>query len=137
MSDAVKSQGLIVKIGDPGDSPVSLVEIKEIVNFSGFDGQAAEIDVTHMRSTAKEFLQGLQDFGNMQFDVNYLGSDPGQDEARAAKASQSKKYFLMTFSDSSTAAFEGFVMSAPMSGGVDSKIDGSLTIRITGDVTFA
>lgn len=137
MSQAIVTQGFNIKIGDVGDSPASLTTISEVVNFSGFDGAAAEIDVTHLESTAKEFLMGLQDFGTFQLDVNYLPDDPGQVEARAAKASQTKKLFLITFSDNNTAQFQGFVLSASISGGVDSKVDSSMSIRVSGDVTFS
>lgn len=137
MSDAIETQGFMLEIGDVGDSPAALTEIKEITNFSGFDGQAAEIDVTHLQSTAKEFIMGLQDFGQFQIDTNYLPDDPGQTEARAAKGSRVKKSFLGTFSDGSTATFEGYVVSAPASGAVDDKVSGSFVIRITGAVTFS
>lgn len=137
MSNAIQTQGFTLEIGDDGDSPAALTEISEITNFSGFDGQAAEIDTTHLQSTAKEFLMGLQDFGQFQIDVNYLPNDTGQSEARAAKAARTLKTFLATFSDGSTASFDGYVLSNPVSGGVDAKVDSSFVIRITGSVTFA
>lgn len=135
-SNALETQGFIIKIGDTSDSPGQLVEIKEVTNFSGFDGQAAEIDVTHLQSAAKEFIMGLQDFGGFNLDVNYLPDDPGQSEARAAKAARTKKQFQLTLSDGTIATFSAYVMSAPLSGGVDAKVDGSFQLRITGDVTF-
>jgi len=137
MADAIETQGLLFKIGASGESPGALTEIKEVVSFSGFDGSAAEIDTTNLQSTAKEFLMGLQDFGNFTVEVNHLPTDAGQVEARAAKASRVQKAFEVTFSDASTATFEGFVLSNPLSGGVDAKVDGSFVIRITGNVTFA
>lgn len=137
MSDAIKSQGLTLEIGDVGDSPDTLTEIKEITNFSIFDGQANEIDTTNLQSTAKERMMGLQDFGSGSFDLNFLSADTGQVEARAAKAAQTQKTFLITFSNGYTASFVGYVTSAPISGGVDSKIEHSITILVDGDVTFA
>lgn len=137
MSGAIKSQGFMLEIGDVGDSPAALTEVKEVTNFQLFDGQANEIDITHMQSTAKERMMGLQDFGSGQFDLNFLSADPGQVEARAAKASGNRKSFLITFSNGYTAAFGGYVSSAPVSGGVDSKVDHSLTILVDGDVVFA
>lgn len=136
MSDAIETQGFTFEIAH-NDSPLTYTAVSEVTNFSGFDGQAAEIDTTHLQSTAKEYLMGLQDFGNFQIDVNYLPGDSGQDLMRAAKASRAVKNFRITFSDNSTATFQGYVSSAPISGGVDSKVDGSFNIRITGDVTFS
>jgi len=135
MSLAIKSQQFLFKIGNE-DSPLTYTEVKEVVSFSGLDGTASEIDVTHMQSTAKEFLMGLQDFGNFQLDCNFIADDSGQDKMRAAKASADIQDFQATLSDSTVITFRGFVMSASMSGGVDSKIDTSFNIRISGDVTI-
>jgi len=137
MSGAIKSQGFMLEIGAVGDSPAALVEVKEITNFQLFDGQANEIDTTHMQSTAKERMMGLQDFGSGSFDLNFLSADPGQVAARAAKASQAKKQFMITFSNGYTATFLGYVSSAPINGGVDAKVEHSITILVDGDVTFA
>lgn len=135
MADAIETQGFKFEIGE--GSPLVYTEVKEVVSFNGFDGQAAEIDVTHLRSTAKEFIMGLQDFGTFQMDVNYLPTDPGQVDMRAAKNTREVQTFRATFSDNSTAVFQGYVLSAPVSGGVDAKVDSSFSIRITGNVVFA
>lgn len=136
MANAIETQGFKFEIGN-NNSPLTWTEVKEVTSFTGFDGQAAEIDVTHLQSTAKEFLMGLQDFGTFTIEVNYLPTDAGQDDMRAAKASREIQDFRVTFSDTSTATFQGYVLSAPISGGVDSKVDSSFAVRITGDVTFA
>lgn len=136
MAQAIETQGFKFEIS-PATSPLVWTEVKEIVSFSGFDGQAAEIDVTHLQSTAKEFLMGLQDFGNFTLEANYLPADAGQDAMRAAKASRDIKTFRCTFSDATTATFSGYVLSASASGGVDSKVDTSFNVRISGDVVFA
>lgn len=136
MANAIETQGTTFEIGN-SDSPLTYTEIGEVVSFSGFDGAAAEIDVTHLTSTAKEFLMGLQDFGQFTMDCNYLDSDAGQVLLRAAKSSRAVQDLKITFSDTSTATFQGYVLSASISGGVDAKVDTSFVIRITGPVTFA
>jgi hypothetical protein len=136
MANAIETQGFTLEIGNL-DSPLTYTAVSEITNFTLFDGQGAEIDVTHLQSTAKEFLMGLQDFGTAQFDCNYLPSDAGQTAMRAAKASRVIQDFRATFSDNTQATFQGFVLSNPITGGVDSKVDGSFAVRISGSVTFA
>lgn len=136
MANAIETQGFIFEIGNE-DSPLTYTAVSEVVSFTGFDGQANEIDVTHLQSTAKEFLMGLQDFGTFSIDCSYLPADSGQDKMRAAKASREVQQFRVTFSDTSTATFAGFVTTGPVSGGVDAKVDTSFAVRITGDVTFS
>lgn len=136
MADAIETQGFKFEIGNE-DSPLTYTEVKEVVSFTGFDGTAAEIDTTHLQSTAKEFLMGLQDFGTFGIDCNYLNADSGQDKMRAAKSSREIQDFQITFSDDSTATFKGYVLSGSISGGVDAKVDTSFSVRISGDVTFS
>jgi predicted secreted protein len=138
-SVAIAAQGFDIAIQTAVGPPAVYQSIEEVTAFNGFDGQAAEIDKTNLKSTAKEWLMGLQDFGNFNIDVSYVkdASAPGQAALRAAKASRALKTFKVTFSDASTATFKAYVMNAPVSGSVDSKVDSSFTLRISGDVTFA
>jgi predicted secreted protein len=136
MVDAIESQGFLFQIGNE-DSPLTYTNVVGVTSFNGFDGQAAEIDVTTLQSTAKEYLMGLQDFGSFTIETNYISDDVGQGKMRDAKESRDVQDFKITFSDTSIATFQGYVMSAPVSGAVDGKVDGSFAIRITGDVTFA
>ena len=135
MANAIETQGFKFEIGNE-DSPLTYTEVKEVVSFSGLDGEAAEIDVTQLQSSAKEYLMGLQDFGNWSLEVNYLPDDSGQDKMRAAKASREIQDFRATLSDGTLVTFRGFVKTNPISGGVDAKVDGSFSIRISGDVTI-
>lgn len=138
MSQAIESQGFKLQIAaTAGASPLVYNDVGEITAFTGLDGSASEIDVTHMQSEAKEFLMGLQDWGGFNVDTNYLSSDVGQDAARAAKASRDIQDFKAIMSDMTYFTFRGFVLSAPISGGVDAKVSGSFNIRISGDVTFS
>lgn len=138
MSNAIESQGFKLQIASsPGASPSGYTDVGEITSFAGLDGQASEIDTTHLQSNAKEVLMGLQDWGGFNVDTNYLSSDTGQDLMRAAKASRDIQDFKAILSDATYFTFRGFVMSAPIQGGVDAKVAGSFAVRISGDVTFS
>lgn len=133
MSDAIETQGFKLEIGN-ADSPLTFTEVKEIKTFNAFDGEAAEIDVTHLQSAAKEFRMGLQDWGNFNLDLNYLPEDPGQMACRAAKGSRQVQQFKATFSDGSFTTFDAFVKNSPRSGGVDAVVETSFSLRVTGDI---
>lgn len=137
MAEAIPSQGFKVEIGDVGDSPALLTEIKDIITFSVFDGQSASIEKTNLQSTAKEYIMGLEDAGSFNIDISYTATDPGQSEARTARAARTLKTFLVTFSDTTTAAFDAYVLSNPITGGVDAKVDSSFSMLISGSYTFA
>jgi len=119
-------------------TPQSYTEIGEIVDQKRADGGSKEIDVTHLRSTAKEFLVGLKDWGTYTFDLNWLFNDVGQAALLTAQTNNTLKTFVVHYSNTSTATFEAYVMnvSGPDAAS-DDKLVGSVTLKITGAVTFA
>lgn len=109
-----------------------------VVNFDGFDGEANEIDMTDLDSTAKEFTLGLIDYGSFSVDWRVDYANAGQDDIRAAALSGATKTLKVTFPDASTAQFACVIKNADrISGGVDGLVDGGFTAKITGPVTFA
>lgn len=119
-------------------TPVSWTEIKEIYDVNPDGGESGEIDTTHLQSTAKEFMTGLKDWGSISMDMAWLFDDAGQLALLEAQAAASKKDFKITYSNSKTATFEGYVknVSGPTAS-VDDKLTGAASIKISGTVTFA
>ena len=135
-STAIAAQGatLEIDIAVPGTPDTAIANIK---SFSGFDGEAGEIDVTNLDSAAKEYRAGLQDFGSFSLEWNPDYSDAGQNNMRTAQASGAVKTFLLTLPNGTTAQFAGIVKNASsISGGVDAVLDGSVSIKVTGAVTI-
>ncbi len=108
--------------------------IGRVANFSGFDGTSNEIDVTHLRSTAKEYLIGLQDFGNAGFTCQLDNTDTGQSLLRDAKAAASLKGFSLQLSDGYIATFAALVKQFTIDlGGPDNAIQSQISLRISGE----
>ena len=110
-----------------------------IQTFAGFDGEAADIDITTLASTAKEFRQGLVDFGNFSLELLRDPNDVGQNEMLTAKAGQLTKTCILTLPDDvvlNVATFSAYVKSLTISGGVDDVVKGTANLRITGTVVW-
>ena len=119
-------------------TPLEWVEIGEVVSHDGPGGSAAVYETTHLQSKAKEKKVGLPDEGQLTLAVNWcLATDPGQWAASEARKDRTEKNFKLTFSDLSTASFKGYVLGMSASGAVDDKVSGSITIEITGAVTWS
>ena len=119
-------------------TPLEWIEIGEVVSHDGPGGSAAVYETTHLQSTAKEKKVGLPDEGQLTLAVNWcLATDPGQRAASDARKARTEKNFRLTFSDLSTASFSGYVLGMSASGAVDDKVSGSITIEITGAVTWS
>lgn len=117
-----------------GDSfKLTMTAIGQVSNVTGFDGEASEIDVTHLRSTAKEFLVGLQDFGNVKLDVFLDNADAGQTLLRTIKAAAAAKGFSLALSDGKVSAFVALVKSFSFSAQKDDAVSGSVSLRVTGE----
>lgn len=130
--------GLTITAGTATATPTALTTIGNVKSFSGFDGQASELDRTNFASTAKEFVLGLVDFGQFSFDVDYDYTDAGQAAVLAAQASGLLKTFKLTLPDTHTATFSAYVKRLPTAGGVDQIVKRSgATLRISGSVTWA
>lgn len=95
-----------------------------------FDGTAAEIEVTHLRSTAKEYESGLQDFGNSSFELTLMTSDTGQAKLRALKASGATGTFSLTRGgDGYVTAFRAKVMSFQVTVAADNVYRATIQLK--------
>jgi hypothetical protein len=119
-------------------TPAAWIAIGEIDTWDGPGGSASMYETTHLGSSAKEKMIGLPDEGQLSLSMNWeLDTDVGQQAAATARLARTLKNFRLTFSDASTATFGGYVLGLSSSGGVDGKAAGSITIEITGAVTWS
>lgn len=119
-------------------TPQTWTKIENLISFNGFDGQASELDITDLDSTAKEFMLGLQDWGTFTFDVNRDFNDAGQQAVDAAKRAGAKRSYKLTLPNGKTKTFDAYCKNSPLEGGVDQVLKTSgVTLRITGDVVDA
>lgn len=118
-------------------TPVALTEIAEVKSFSGLDGAASDIDVTHLGSTAKEFLIGLVDEGGFSFEMNRVAADPGQAALLTSRNAGTLKSYKLTLPNAETATFSAYAKTFPVTGGVDGVVGHAIGLRISGAVVWA
>ena len=135
-STAINSQGATVEINTGTVGSETWTPISNINSFSGLDGEASEIDVTNLDSTAKEFRIGLKDNGGFSLEIHVDYADAGQNALRAA--GDDVQGFKVTLADATELAFSGLVKNADaINVGVDAVVTGSVSIRVTGAVTVS
>lgn len=127
------AQLAVFTIADSGGSPIT---VGGTISFSGFDGEASDIDITTLASTAKEFRQGLQDFGNFSIELQRDPADVGQIELLSAKAAQATRACTLTLASGDVASFDAYVKSVTTAGGVDATVTGSANMKVTGVVAW-
>lgn len=137
MSLAISTQGTLIEVEALPKGSAVWKEIEEVASIGASGASSPEINVTHLRSTAKEFLLGLPDNGTIPLQGNYLGTGAsGQDEMLAAFGDRAERNFRITFVDSTVYSFPGRCSVFDVGAQPDSKIDLSMSIRITGARTF-
>lgn len=138
-SSALSSQGMTIGIDADGASPFVYTTIAEVKSIDGPGGQTAEIDVTDLSSTAKEFVLGLQDEGDITLDMNYIPSNVQHAQLRTLRGSGDTTSFQLAFTDSpvTTWTFSAKVKGFSISNSVDNVTGLSVTLRVTGSITEA
>lgn len=131
------------------------VEIGNITSFNPPSPAADEIEATNLSSTAKEFVQGLIDYGEGSFEVNFDPSSAAHQGILTALAAGTTREFLVGLSDATTAVptvttssfgtppttrswvkFTGFIKGFVMQGGTNDLVKATLTVRNSGSPTY-
>lgn len=134
-SQAIRSQGTKLQHGI-GTVFTDLEEASDI-KLGGVSVSA--IDVTHLQSTAKEFIAGLKDNGNCDFTCNFINGTVQEAMRQDCNNGVTSPYKIVITNGASTItfAFSGFLTKYD---GPEAKVDGKLeisgTIKITGDITM-
>lgn len=138
---ALKTQGITIAVEDTPASG-TYTAIAEITGFTGPTTEANEIETTTLSSTAKEFIAGLVDNGELTVEVNALPKDTQQRQIRSDITAGTVRSYRIDFNDKVTPevtstlyTFDAFVKSFPFSAAADDKLSGTATFRITGAIT--
>jgi hypothetical protein len=138
---AINSQGSSI-LHDNGNSPGGYVALEEVTTINGPDGSASLIDVSHLGSTRKEYLQGLADDGQIQIECNFIAGAQQMDMKRMFNENADPEAFQIQIPTDSTKTafhkffFNGIVMKWATSEGVDAKVKLDITLQTTGGVTY-
>jgi predicted secreted protein len=135
--NAVEAQGtkFSISIG----SPTSWQAIPEIRTLGGPDGSSPTIDVTDLDSTAREYIPGLKDEGTFALGIMYRMDNAVHAAMRQAWADRTQCQFKVEWTDPGTTVwtFDGYVTSFSGSAGVDTVVEATVNIRISGAITEA
>lgn len=135
---SIKTQLSTLTVEDDGGDPTAIGGIESITGIGS--GSATEIPITTLASTAKEFRQGLQDFGTIQISLSRRNEDDvGQTELSAMLAAQATREFVLTLPESTknVITFQGFVTQITSDIAADNVVKGTVTVRITGTPVYS
>lgn len=115
--------------------------IGQVQSFNGPAPTANVIDITHLQSTAKEKLIGLQDSGRVSLGVIFENESSGEllhDALIRDMTARTVRKFDIKFTDNGSVSaqpgavyFEGYVTGFAITGAVDNIIRGDITIDVS------
>lgn len=137
MSGEVKTQGTKLQLVGVA-SPITYTSLANVVSISGLGGQKGDIDITNFDSTAKEFLVGLEDSGQVQVEINYAPGDATQDTLWGLKETGTLRGWRIRLSGTSPYkyfAFSATVQQFQVNFQTDDVIRATVTLRVSGAIT--
>jgi hypothetical protein len=137
---ALKSQTSTVHISnEDADSTAygsaTFAKVGQVTSIGAPSGEAADIDTTHLESTAKEYLVGLPDNGTIELAMNAISGDAGHDELIAAMDLQERRWLQITWSNGDIWHIMALVKKYTWSAAVDAKIEAAASFRTSGSWT--
>jgi hypothetical protein len=133
----IDTTGKTITVGANTMTPTTYTQVNNVRTFTGFDGEASEIDVTNLSSLAKEYRLGLVDPGKFSIEVDQDDNDAGQLAVRASQIAGTLKGYKLTLPNGKVASYTAFCKKFSSSGGVDQVVKGQVDFRISGAITWA
>jgi predicted secreted protein len=113
------------------------VEVGLVQSVSGPSASVATIETTDISGSAKTFIAGMVDGGEVSLEVSY---DPdtaeNHDDMTTDFAAGTAQDWVITFSDTSSIEGSGIITSFSASASIDDKVTASFTIKVSGALTF-
>lgn len=138
---AVVSYGVKLQV-KATEAATEYLDIGGLTDFNGPQISRGEIDATTLCDTAKKFVLDLKDNGTFTATIQTRVGDPAQQLLIEGLDSTTPYYFRLSLPDDGygngevTIDFTAMVQAFPVSGGNGALITTSLSLRITGDITW-
>lgn len=134
MAETDASIGYGSKFEISEDTGSSWTEIAEVYDITPPNDTVDEIDATHMQSPSRtrEFIPGLIDPGEASFEMNFVPGSASDLKIAALKIAGTRVKCRITFPNSVTWVFTGWVSGYEPAVPTDDKMTATVTWRVSG-----
>lgn len=121
----------------------TFVPVAEVNSMNTPAGEPSEIDMSHLRSTAREFRNGLRDEGSISGEMNFVPADPGQvilTQMQGEKTGRTVRITVPPVDEEGQQlpgyqwTFTALARGMPVALATDEKATKSFTLRVSGSV---
>src|ERR1041385_6875809 len=136
-TQAFSAQGTKVKRGN-GATVEVFTDIPDVKSIGGPTGSSDLLEATNLDSTAKEYVLGLADSGEIRLGLDWDPTSVQQQGMFTDWQNRTRRNFRIIFSDTGAAQldFAAFVQNYEVSGGANAIVEANITLKITGAITF-
>lgn len=136
MANEVLTAGSTLNRGTGTGSPETFETVSGIQDIKIPSPTSSEIDTTDLASTAKEFLLGLPDYGEVAFSGKFLPSLSIQQQLIADQLARDLHNWKISLSDGTTCEFAATVKGLDFTGATDDIYKWTITLRCSGEPTW-
>lgn len=134
------AQGTTIAVDETGGGTYTLINLVSSISSAG-GGEVGERDTTVLSSTVRTNAPTIPDNGEVTFELLFDPTDTVHEAIRGYKDSPAVKNWQVTFNttSSSKVTFAAWVkqFDGANAEDVDSSVTASLTLRVTGAVTWS
>lgn len=141
MSTSAIVGGFSLKRQHVSGSPITYVEVPEVISISGLGQQNDLVDATHFGSNgSREYIAGLADGVEFTVECNYVPNSAQQEAIIAGVVAKATGAFQLVCTGASpnvTFSFNAVYIGWELGPSVDGRNTISFTFKITGAVSVA
>lgn len=119
------------------ESPTTYTLVPQVQSISGPTASAAEIDVTNLNSTSREFVTGITDYGQVTFTIFLDYSNSIHSGIKTDFDNGTTRSWEKELPDGTVEAFEAKVSGIDEEEATDDAVKATITLRLTGPVVLA
>ena len=126
------SIGIKIKVGEKGSEQ----EILGLTDIPDMGATPEKLDVTTLADDVRQYINGVKDFGDLEFTFIYESGENGNYAQLAAMEGAGVKSCVVEFPDESTFSFEGDISVRILGVGVNAVITFAMSVALASDIEY-
>lgn len=126
------SIGIEIKVGEKGSEQL----ISGLTDIPDMGAAPEKLDVTTLADEYRQYINGVKDFGDLEFTFIYETGENANYATLAAMEGQGVKSCVVTFPDKSTFSFEGEISVRIVGVGVNAVITFVMSVALQSEIVY-
>ena len=112
-------------------------EIKGLTDIPDMGATPEKLDVTTLADEYRQYINGVKDFGDLEFNFIYESGADGNYAQLAALEGKGVQECVVTFPDNATFSFEGDISVRILGVGVNAVITFAMSVALQSEIEYS